>query len=183
VGASGWWAEINGILVGPGAPPTHSERCNYDAEYVDAAETEGTELEIDPAYLPEGATETSQLAEVVACGGVVVWNLRYYVVPDVPDPDNPLPLRSGGGFNISRVLTGTRSFSFYSAAADRTEPVTISGRPAVFMRPFVANERDIGFFEGALVIAEPWGMTAIYGTGLTTEEFIKVAEGLYREAN
>jgi len=133
---------INGILIGPMAPSPGYGGCQGKAELVAPERAVGTPVEVNPAYLPEGTALTS--AETGACGDRLDFQMEIYRVSAKLDPNNPdVPLRSGGQFWIIRKLTTTHTFPL-SEAAERMAPVTIKGRPAVFVRPVTPGGHDIG---------------------------------------
>jgi hypothetical protein len=198
-----WWApyfdedaekprfnqEINGILVGPSAPaPDYAGLCtgpDVELRYLPAGSVVGSELDLEPGYLPEGVQALPSPAAVAVrkCGGSVVTVLKEYDVPFKLNEEDPTghPLRAGGGFSILRERSTTRAFPLFGAA-ERMEPLWVAGRPAVLMQPVMPGSLDIGMGHMAIVIAEDFGLTVIQGDGLPLEEFIKIAEGLYTEA-
>ncbi len=177
--------EINGILVGPtAAGPDYSGLCagpDVELRYLPAGSVVGTELDFEPGYLPEGVQALPSPAAVAVrkCGGTVVSVLKYYHVPSkYSEQHEGVLLWSGGGFSIWRMLSTIRAFPL-SGAAERMEPISIEGRPTVLMRPVMPADVDVGVGDAAIVIAEDFGLTAIQGSGLPLDEFIKIAEGLY----
>jgi len=196
----GWWAtyfnedaqkprfnqEINGILVGPddSLGPRSDVCTGLTPQWGDPEKAKGTIVDFSPSYLPEGVKRAASEAEsVVECGGTIFSLLRSYDVPAKYGPDvspsNP-PEWGGGSFSIWRMLDESRSFPLMGAA-ERMEPITIAGRAAVLMRPVMPEGEDYGLDSLAIVIAEDFGLTAIQGGGLPLGEFIKIAEGLYKE--
>lgn len=177
--------EINGIVVGPSAPaPDYSALCagpDVQLRYLPAGSVIGSELDFEPGYLPEGVQALPSPAAVAVrkCGGTVVTVLKEYDVPaKYSDQHTGVLLWSGGGFSIVRERSTIRAFPL-SGAAERMGPISIAGRPAVLMRPVMPGGVDIGMGNAAIVIAEDFGLTAIQGSGLPLDEFIKIAEGLY----
>jgi hypothetical protein len=176
---------INGILVGPtAAGPDYSGLCTevgVTPQWVDPERAAGAVVDVNPAYLPDGVqlSPSAAAVEVMECDGTIVSVLKEYHVPaKYSAPDVGVLLWSGGGFSIWRMLSTVRAFPL-SGAAERMEPISIKGRPAVLMRPVMPGDVDIGMGDMAIVIAEDFGLTAIQGDGLPLEEFIKIAEGLY----
>ena len=177
--------EINGILVGPtAAGPDYSGLCTevgVTPQWVDPERAAGAVVDVNPAYLPEGV-ELSwpwMPADVTECDGTVVSVLKeYHVSAKYSAQHEGVLLWSGGGFSIWRMLSTIRAFPL-SGAAERMGPISIAGRPAVLMRAVMPGGVDIGMGHMAIVIAEDFGLTAIQGSGLPLDEFIKIAEGLY----
>ena len=180
--------EINGILVGPtAAGPDYSGLCTEPGvtpQWVGPEIAVGAVVDVNPAYLPEGV-ELSwpwMPADVTECDGTVVSVLKeYHVSAKYSDQHTGVLLWSGGGFSIWRMLSTIRAFPL-SGAAERMGPISIAGRPAVLMRAVMPGGVDIGMGHMAIVIAEDFGLTVLQGDGLPLEEFIKIAEGLYTEA-
>jgi hypothetical protein len=185
--------EINGILVWPGGPGGLStdgvapklDLCaetNAESHYAAAENALGTVLDVNPAYLPEGVelSHPWMPADVMECGGTVISVLKYYYVPSKFSQGDQTGylLWSGGEFSIWRMLSERHAFPLFGAAK-RMGPISIAGRSAVLMRPVMPEGMDIGMGDGAIVIAEDFGLTVIQGSGLPLSEFIKVAEGLY----
>jgi hypothetical protein len=176
--------EINGILVGPTAPePDDGGLCaGVTPQWVTPERAAGTVVDVNPAYLPEGVglSGPPELAiEVVECSGTAISVIKYYDVPaKYSDQHEGVLLWSGGGFSIWRMLSTTDAFPLFGAA-ERMGPITVAGRPAVLMRPVTPADVDVGVGDGAIVIAEDFGLTVIQGGALPLDEFIKIAEGLY----
>jgi hypothetical protein len=177
--------EINGILVGPTAPePDYNGLCggpDVELRYLPAGSVVGGDLDFEPGYLPEGVQPLPSPAAVAVrrCSGTIVTVLKEYNVPaKYSDEHEGVLLWSGGGFSIMRERSSIRAFPLFGAA-ERMGPITIAGRPAVLMRPVMPAGVDIGMGDGAIVIAEDFGLTVIQGSGLPVDEFIKIAEGLY----
>jgi hypothetical protein len=176
--------EINGVLVGPTAPePDDGGLCaGVTPQWVTPERAAGTVVDVNPAYLPEGVglSGPPELAiEVVECSGTVISVIKYYNVPaKYSDEHEGVLLWSGGDFSIWRMLSTTHTFPLFGAS-ERMEPISIEGKPAVLMRPVMPADVDVGVGDGAIVIADDFGLTAIQGGGLPLGEFIKIAEGLY----
>ena len=175
--------EINGITVGPDEALAATFCTSKTSQWADPEKAKGTAVDFHPSYLPAGVKVAASEPEVVECGSSVFSVLRYYDVPYKADPDvspsNP-PEWTGGSFSIWRMLSDKHTF-FLSGAAERMGPITIAGRAAVLMRPVMPEGVDNGLGQMAIVIAEDFGLTAIQGGGLPMDEFIKIAEGLYKE--
>jgi hypothetical protein len=175
--------EINGILVGPTAPePDDGALCaGVTPQWVTPEGAAGTALDVNPAYLPDGVqlSPSAAAVEVVECSGTAISVIKYYDVPaKYSDDHEGVLLWSGAGFSIWRMLSTRHAFPL-DGAAERMGPITIAGRAGVLMRPVMPADVDVGVGDGAIVIAEDFGLTVIQGGGLPLDEFIKIAEGLY----
>jgi len=168
---------INGIRVGPKVDYRGPEACQgIKAEYVPLEKASGTQLDIKPVYLPDGVELVR--TEAVECGGTLVSVLKEYVVSYRLNPTNAeIPLWSGGGFTIYRVLGADNVFPLFGAA-ERFGPTTIKGKAGVLMRPVMPEGIDNGMGFGAIVVKEPFGLTVLQGDGMPLGEFVKVAESL-----
>jgi hypothetical protein len=181
--------EINGILVGPTAPgPDYNGLCggpDVELRYLPAGSVVGGDLDFEPGYLPEGVQPLPSPASVAVrtCSGTIVTVLKEYYVPSKVNQEETTghPVWSGGGFSIMRERTTIRAFPL-TGAAERMGPIRIAGRPAVLMRPVMPDGVDIGMGDMAIVMAEDFGLTVIQGSGLPLGEFIKIAGGLYPQA-
>ncbi len=189
-----WWASyfnddagkprfdrvINGITVGPTANAPSPEAClEAKPRYTSPTRAAGTELEISPRYLPPGVQ--LRWSEAVDCGGTLVSVLKEYSVPSKLNPASiAVPIWSGGTFSIFRIRSTTMTFPL-DGAAERMEGISIRGRPAVLMRPVMPAGFDVGLGNTAIIVAEPFGLTAIQGNGLPLGEFVSIAESLFGE--
>jgi hypothetical protein len=136
-----------------------SNSSSDDVQHPDISAVAGTPLEIIPTYLPAGAEETIPAAyPPTVCKGTVAHVEREWIIPN-------------GDFFIDRYQ-GEHAFSV-DAPAQRILAATIRGRPAVVVKPLVE-----GYDRSTVIVAEDFGFTVVSGFGLSTEETIKIAEGL-----
>ena len=160
---------LNGIRIAPTLPRGGASCGPGDrAGYVDRDAVRGEAVEIAPSYLPAGTVAGAET--VLACpNGTVLEHVIEYEVPT----DYTLE-RFGGGMAIVRGVTGEPRFAL-DASAERARTAEIAGRPAVVFRPLSED----GFGPSAVIVAEPWGVTAVQAYGLTEDEVVRIAEGLY----
>jgi hypothetical protein len=160
---------INGITVGPNVElrggPCDGTPGPGDGQ-VDLDSTRGSDLQIEPKYLPAGTL--FDFGNAGTCDGVLTTVEKSYSVPGNPSTD-----RFGGRLIIFR-FRGDPAFPL-SDADERVSAGMVAGRPAVVARPVT----DSGFGGSAIVIREADGLTVIRANGLTLSELLKIAEGLY----
>jgi hypothetical protein len=143
--------------VGPTSPRTGP---------VSESQTKGSPLEVSPTYLPSGTEKLWILAG--ECGGVLASvEVQYFVPADVPAG------RFGGHLNIYR-FRGEPEFTL-THSAERVSVGEVKGRPAVLASPIT----DDGFGDSAVIVREDFGLTVIRASGITMDEVLKIAEGLY----
>lgn len=167
---------INGIHVGPnsvqpGGPclkPDPGLPLEQRVRSADAAA--GTELEISPSYLPPKTHLVYGEAGWCSAGesGLARVEKVFQVGAD------PNVMRFGGVLIIARVR-GER-YADSQIAIERLKAGTILGRPAVIGEPITKS----GLGPSEVIIAEPFGVTIVRANGLTLDELIRIAEGLYR---
>lgn len=153
---------INGIRVGTEAEQAsgYCDRKTAPPQYTDPAKAVGTDIEIAPGYLPDGAKEGN--VEAAECGGVLVTVFKTYSLPDLRTID----------IGRSRVAANVeRSWALYGAA-ERISPITIDGRTGVLEKPVVP-----GFDATTIVLNEEFGFTLVRAD-LPVEETIKIAESV-----
>jgi hypothetical protein len=153
---------INGIRVGTEAEQAggYCDRKTAPPQYTDPAKAVGTDIEIAPGYLPDGAKEGN--VEAVECGGVLVTVFKTYSLPDLRTID----------IGRSRVAPNVeRSWALYGAA-ERISPVVVQGKTGVLEEPVVP-----GFDATTFVLNETFGFTLVRAD-LPVEETLKIAESI-----
>jgi DNA-binding CsgD family transcriptional regulator len=164
---------LNGINIGPtsdrrggpceGIPNTSSEI--VPRPY---AQARGSELEVEPRYLPVGTTVNENASSTIVCRGVIAFVVRDFDVP----PDRAAG-RFGGWVMVSRWLG--EKYVRILLPTEEFEAGIVAGRPAVFVPPTTPEGSGIS----VIAIAEPFGMTVLQAKGITFEELLRVAESLY----
>lgn len=158
---------INGIRISPSQVPDEVAAipCTRgEARNVAAGSATGTEVEIAPRYLPDGAALESE--EAVECRSRVISANKEYLFPAGASS------KFGGYVTISRRLGGR---VVVGDVPDRARAASVLGRPSVIVTPLT----DDGWGRSRIYIAEEWGITIVGATGLTEDELMRVAIGLY----
>ncbi len=172
--------EIAGILVGPGVVEGESGICEPgEARWVGVETVAGSAVDVQPGYLPEGATLLG--GEATACGDTIVYSAHEYRVPYVAGTDTVWGdgYRTGGTIAIRRTLRPNNTLRLF-AASERISGGTIDGSTAIFARPVMPDGLDVGLYDGVIAIQEANGFTVLQGRGVPWSEFIHIAEGLER---
>jgi len=158
---------LNGIRFYPADAPAAVQRMDAcsgakaeEVQHPDISAVASTPMEIVPTYLPEGAEEgPATFDPVVACGGTVVRVERRWVIP------------GKGDFFIIH-WQGEHAVAS-DVPLDRLSPATVSGKPAVLVKPLVE-----GYDYSTVYVAEDFGVTLVAAFGLSLVETVKIAEGL-----
>lgn len=164
---------ISGIRIGPAIVHDWSKVCQgLRGRYVDEEEVRGTPLDITVRYLPQGTVKEGALATKCGPGegSLIVFEMEFSV------PGDKAIGRFGGRLEISRSLVAETPATNLNLPAERARPITVSGHRAVLIGPIT----DDGFGPSAVVINEPGRLTRIVADGITAEELLRIAEGLYR---
>lgn len=164
---------LAGIRIGPNLEVDASSICQeVRGRYVELSEAARTPLDVKPTYLPTGTTTDGEWA--IRCGpgaGTLILVSKEYYVP----ADRTLG-RYGGHLEISRrPVIGEPSIQL-DVPAERARTDVVGGNSAIVVRPIT---RD-GFGDSAVVIHEANRITRITADGITEEELLRIAEGLYR---
>jgi hypothetical protein len=159
---------VNGITVGPTAFARGVPTCPQGLEDAPVTRAAGTPLQVEPAYLPEGAREDGDAAAVV-CQGVVAAAQRLYSVAADPARGS-----RGGRFSIVRWRGEPRAP--VTIAAERWTAGAVGGRPAAIATPIL----PIGLGESAVVAYSDGIVTVVQAANLPIEEVRRITEGVFR---
>lgn len=163
---------VNGIRIGPAIVHDWSKVCQgFPGWYVDEKEVRGTPLDLTVRYLPQGTVKEAALATKCGPGegSLILFEMEFSV------PGDKAIGRFGGHLEISRSLVVDTPATNLNLPAERARPITVGGHRAVLIGPIT----DDGFGPSAVVIAEHGRLTRVVADGITEEELLRIAEGLY----
>lgn len=169
---------INGIAIGPSVPEPAQQACLRE-ETPDAADVAASRVAFRPRWLPDGSLLDHE--RTAACGGVaVLFQQRFYVPPDESaDADirsgrkTYFEVGHGGGFTIRRELL-SEPYARSDLASERWTATKVAGRPAAIAKPMLE-----GFGESSVVVWDDGVQTTIEADGLTVDDILRIAEGLF----
>jgi hypothetical protein len=180
---------INGIAVGPTVERTDLI-CGPDADWrvVEPGAERGTDLEIDPSYLPAGAhvldRPLDDFAFMTCDGQIASTGLSVGVAAEpgaaarLAEGDSWFAVRTGGVINVHKRLyqPGATPGEFTDIPAEHWYAETVAGLPAAVGRPIL----DAGLGSGAVLV---WDqdigvLTTVWASDLSLDELLKVAEGV-----
>ena len=174
VGTTAIEGVVNGIEIVTGQREPLCPGGSVEAASHDVAR--GTVWEIDPAYLPPGATElvgepAEDFAPVLLCEGKIVRSFREF---------------SFGAASVTIVKIAGRQASMASGTGPAF-PGTVNGKAAVLadLPPQSPEAEDLAAELGLpclgtaqVIIQEEFGLTVVIGGEMSLAETIRVAEGL-----
>lgn len=159
---------VNGIVIStsPIGPEAKCEAPSYSTLDLVA----GTELGIEPAYLPAGAvTEPTSGGPVLVCDGTPVSAEAAFSIP----ADEKGGVR-GGDIWIYRYRSTTARAQAL-APADRWTSGTVGGVLAAIAQPILP---DLGIGNSAIIFYRDGVVTRLTASGIPLDQLQKVAEGL-----
>lgn len=175
---------INGIQVGPNVPDSGVRDCEPgEAKAVqDLATLNGSDLAINPSFLPAGAVVGRHVAST--CRGKPVTHVVEYEIPAEPGVESELErglvrwedVEHGGKITVFRSLSQGPVYRTSNFAAIRWHSGTVRGHPAAIADPIL----PIGLGRSAIVIWDDQKgvRTVLVGVNRKLDELVKVAEGL-----
>ncbi|GEM_PF-1988071 len=166
---------VNAIAVGPSVKPSTTVACQPGSlrdEPLDQVTQAAGPVFADPKYLPPGAGRSGGTATFCTSqAGQTIFIATYATYAVSPDLAHG---RRGGPFEIYRGFS--TSAVHISIPDERWTAGTIAGRPAAIARPILAN----GLGESAIIVVGDGGvLTKVQASGLTLDELLRIAEGLY----
>jgi len=167
---------VNGIAVGPSITPAITVACQpgsvRDEPLDQVTLATAGPVFVAPKYAPAGTVRT--VTRATFCSNqtgqsiVISTYAAYIIQPDLARGQRGGPFEIYRGFNTPAV--------HISIPDERWTAGTIAGHPAAIARPILAN----GLGESAVIIVGNGGiLTKLQASGLTLDELLRIAEGLY----
>jgi hypothetical protein len=126
-----------------------------------ASTSEAGAYTIDASYLPPGTFEQNP-ATITRCAGRLVELTRTFELP--PQPVSLVIRRAIGAF----------AAAIQHAPRKRISIGTVDGKEAVLIHPVAAD----GWGDSAVILKEPYGVTAITAVNLPFDEVLRIAKGV-----
>lgn len=163
---------LNGITIQVAPVDVGSEWTCEQFRHGDVSAAAGSKLAISPSYLPQYArlSDGAMNLSMECDGEVVIAEATYDVL--VPD-DAPTGVR-GGSFSLFRYAGS--AVASVAIPADRWRAGEIAGHPAAIARPILDN----GLGTSAVIVSHDGSVTRVIADGLTLDEVIRIAEGLFK---